>query len=280
MGSKRSAASLGKSNFSVNKRMAVPKVTAKRKFTKKKSYSSKLSSAYINKMIDARLIQRAEKKEFINYGANQSLTCAVGSTPAYINLMPALTQGTGGSQRIGNEVKVVNGWLRLAINLLPYNAVTNPNPGPLYVKVWILYPVQQQGTTLSGLTPSISTTFFKLGGNNTGPQGNMLDMVLPVNDNLWKVLQVQQKRIGVTNTNATGPASTASWMDNSTITQMFEFDLTKHMGTLQYNDSTSNDPTNKSMFAVMQVVGADGTNMGTLTPAEYHFSFCIQYTDV
>lgn len=273
-------AAMGKSSFPAAKRVAVQAITAKKKYTKKKSSSSKYSAAYINKIIDNRLVQRAEKKEYINYGANQSLQCVAGSTPANINLMPNLQQGTNASQRIGNEVRVTNGWLRLAINLLPYNAITNPNPGPLYAKVWILYPVAQQSTTLSGLTPSIASTMFKVGGNNTGPQGNMLDMVLPVNDNLWKVLQVQQKRIGVTNTNATGPASTASWMDNSTMTQMFEFDLTKHYGTLQYNDSTSNDPTNKSLFAVMQVVGADGTNMGTLTPAEYHFSFCIQYVDM
>lgn len=274
-------AAMGKSNYPV-KRMAVQRVTAKRTYTKKKTVKSpKVSALYLSRLIDNRLIQRAEKKEFINYGANQSLVCASGGlTPAYINLMPALVQGTGASQRIGNEVKVVNGWFRLAINLLPYNAVSNPNPGPLYAKVWILYPVAQQFTTLSGLTPSIASTMFKIGNGNTGPQGNMLDMVLPVNDNLWKVLQVQQKRIGVTNTNATGPASTASWMDNSTMSQTFEFDITRHIGTLQYNDTTSNDPTNKSLFAVMQVVGADGTNMGTLTPAEYHFSFCIQYVDM
>lgn len=265
------------SSFPTPKRVVLSP-SFKKKFTKKKK--SSMSNKLLKSLIDQTLTERAEKKEYINYGANQSITCAAGTTPNYINLMPALTQGTGGSQRIGNEVNVVNGWLRVAVNLLPYNAITNPNPGPLYVKIWILYPVQQQGTTLSGLTPSIATTMYKLGGNNTGPQGNMLDMVLPLNDNLWKAVQVQQKRIGVTNTNATGPASTASWMDNSTMTQMFEFDLTRHMGKLQYNDSTSNDPTNKSLFAVIQVVNADGTNGGTLVPAEYHFSFCIQYTDV
>lgn len=266
------------SSFPTPKRMALSP-SYKKKFTKKKK--SSISNKMLKSLIDQTLTERAEKKEFINYGANQSLVCSSGgTTPAYINLMPALTQGTGASQRIGNEVNVVNGWLRLAVNMLPYNAVSNPNPGPLYVKVWILFPVQQQGTTLSSLTPAIGSTMFKIGNGNTGPQGNMLDMVLPLNDNLWKAVQVQQKRIGVTNTNATGPASTASWMDNSSMTAIFEFDLTRHFGKLQYNDTTSNDPTNKSLFAVMQVVGADGTNMGSLTPAEYHFSFCLQYTDV
>lgn len=276
-------AEMGDSAFPVSTRPKKVKVTpgVKRKTTTRRSrVSGPSTSAALVALIKKVLVNQAEKKEFINYGANQSLITASGTTFANINLIPAIAQGTSSSQRIGNEINVTNGWVRICVNLLPYNAVSNPNNPPLYVKIWIIYPKQQQGSTLSGLNPTIGSSFFKLNGANTGPQGNMLDICLPVNDNLWGVLQTKTRMIGVTGTNATGPASTSSWMDNNKMSAMFDFDITKHLGKLQYNDTTSNDPTNKSLFAVMQAVNADGTAGGTYTMCEYHFSFCMQYTDV
>lgn len=268
-------AELGSSSFPTKKSKGTPGI--KKKYKKK---SKPFQKGPLIRLIKSVITNSAEKKEFINYGANQGLLTASGTTPAYINLIPAIAQGTGASQRVGNEINVTNGWIRIAVNLLPYNVSTNPNPAPLWVKMWILYPKQQQGTTLSSLTPAIASTMFKLNNANTGPQGNTLDMVLPINDNLWGVLQDQTKRLGVTGVNATGPASTTSWMDNSQMSAIFDFDITKHLGKLQYNDTTSNDPTNKSLFLVMQAVNADGTSGSLYTMCEYHFSFCMQYTDM
>ncbi len=214
----------------------------------------------------------------MNYGANQSLTtCAGGGSPTYINLVPSIPTGNTVNTRIGNEIEVQEAHIKVAVNLLPYNATTNPNLTPIYVKAWLVSCRSINTSTLTS-TP-VASNFFFLAPNPIAFQANMLDVVMPVNEEGWILYESKLAKLGVGYASGTGPASTGNWYDNSSMTHMFEFDVSKILGKLRYANN-QNDPYNKNLFLIMQAVNADGTSGGLYVPAEYHFTFQVKYTDI
>jgi len=224
------------------------------------------------------ILPRPEKKFFMNYGANQPLTtCAGGGFPTYINMVPSITTGSTVNTRVGNEVEVVEAKMKLAVNLLPYNVTTNPNITPLYVKIYLVSSRTLNTSTLTAT--NINSSFFILAPNPLGFQANMLDVVMPINEEGWQVHLTDVVKLGTGYGSATGPVSTSSWFDNSSISHIFEFDISRILGRLRYANNAA-DPYNKNLFLVMQAVNADGTAGGLYVPAEYHFTFQVKYTDV
>lgn len=214
----------------------------------------------------------------MNYGANQTLTtCAGGGSPTYINMVPSIPTGSTMNTRVGNEVTVTEAKMKIAVNLLPYNATTNPNLTPIYVK---FYLVSCRSTNTSTLTSTpVASNFFILAPNPIGFQANMLDMVMPINEEGWIVHRTETVKLGVSYASGTGPASTGNWYDQSSMSHLLEFDVSPILGKLRYANN-SNDPYNRNLFMIMQAVSCDGTAGGLSVPAEYHFTFQVKYTDV
>ncbi len=224
------------------------------------------------------ILPRPERKIYMNYGANQSLTtCAGGGSPTYINMVPSIPTGTTINTRIGNEVEVKEAKMRLAVNLLPYNATTNPQLTPVYVKYWLASSKTLNTSTLTAT--NVASAFFLLAPNPIGFQANMLDIVMPNNEESWTIHKTDVCKLGVSYASGTGPASTGNWYDQSSMTHIFDIDVTGILGKLRYANN-ANDPYNKNLFLIMQAVNADGTAGGLYVPAEYHFTFQVFYTDV
>jgi len=234
----------------------------------------------ITKIVKAVLSRQAENKSWFDYGANQSITIASGgSTPTFKNLLPQLSQGSSASNRIGNEVKVKNAYIRGHVNILPYDAVLNPQqcPPPLYVKMWIV-SAKALNTNNLALT-NINTTFFDIVSSSTSFQGNMLDIDFTVNKDAWVIHGTKTVKIGAQYTSASGPITAYAYSDDSPMSAPFSFSFGKNLKTLKYDDSGP-IPTNRNMFIVFQAVAANGANGGGYIPAEFHYTTRVDYEDM
>jgi len=228
--------------------------------------------ATISRLIRKATMQVAEKKKFIFYGVNQSL----GANFSAQYLLPQISQGTNDAQRIGNKIKLVSSKLDIFTNLLPYNATTNTPPPPLWVKMWV---VKSKLANLNSFaSTSYLTDWFSVNGANVGPQQNMLDMLLPINDDSWVLHDTRMFKLGITNALTTGPISTGAYLDNSDMSKHVSFDLTSYVHEVMYNDNAT-PPTNTNLFFVIQSVPADGSTTG-IASAEYHFALDTRFIDL
>lgn len=259
------------------KRVFRPRMKKQRKVTRPKRLFQGVSRPLKN-YIKRAIGQKMENKTVLGYAANQSITTASSTTPFTIqNLLPALSIGTGVSNRVGNEVRVKSAYVSGYINLLPYNAVTNPLSTPIIVKMW-LCSSKTINTNLISNT-SIATDFFEINNGSVGFQGNMLDMILTPNKDNWTVLQTRKFELGATTATNNGQVGTGGYFDSSKMTKPFYFNYGKHFkNALKYNDSLTNVPTNRNLFLVVQAVNADGSSTA-VNVAECHYQFRVNFED-
>ena len=244
----------------------------KRTYKKKSLKISKAVRKYVKKAING----EAEKKQLITYAANQSITTAAAGTPGSIALMPVMGQGGASYQRIGSKINVVHSTVRGRVNVLTYNAGTNPK-NPIIVKMWLVSNKDYLTTSNLGST-AISSDFFEINNGTAGLQGNTLDLLLPINKRTWSILATKEVKLGQTSPN-NAINSVDIYNDNSPMSVPFYFNLTKHIGKTTYNENNT-APINKSLWLIFQPVFADGSTTGGYTTCEYHSVILHEYTDI
>lgn len=246
----------------------------RRKAGKKSSVSAKIKS-YVKRAIHRNI----ENKEIISYGANNSMpTAGSGGSfaPVGVGLTPYISQGTGDNNRTGNEVKVVSGIVRGHVNIMPYNATTNPNGAPLYVRIMVLrhLGVNGQVTPVSNLAWD---NIFRGNGSALPFQANLLDMSLPINQEFWRLEAQKVVKLGVAT--STGTTVYASYYDNSSMSAPFYFNWGKMMRkVIKYPDAT-NISSNSNLYLVFQPVMCDGQSTGGQIPAEFHYVSTCKFED-
>lgn len=250
----------------------------KRKVIRVRKATNKLFTKRVKRIINAQV----ERKMFVIYGANQTISTASGTSPTALNLMPQLSQGTQQEQRIGQQIKITRAWVKGFVNLLPYNVSTNPLSTPIWIKIWL---VTAKLTNVSGFSNTTAQTgFFEVGTDTVGFQGNMLDLAFPVNKDAFTVYKSKKINLGATYASGTGPVGTGGYFDNSKMSIPFYFNYGRHFKSqLKYNDDSAslngNYPYNRNCYLVFQAVYADGSTV-TGPIAEYHYTNNVEYTDM
>lgn len=256
-----------------------------RRVRRSKSYGARKtvrkakSQSFAKKVLKV-IHRQAENKVWVTYGANQAITTASGTVFTNLSLMPTMSQGTGHNNRVADDITVVKAKIDGYVNLLPYNSVSNPTVGPLWLRIWILSVKNiQNSTPLS--TTTISTNFFETNSGSVGPQGNMLDMCLSINKQNFTVHRVKTMRLeaGATQGSVYYNTTGGSCGGKGNFSAPFSFDVTRHLGKLKFDDTSPNQPTNKNLFICFQAVYADGTALA-LTPAEYHYNYRVEFEDM
>lgn len=232
----------------------------------------------VKKYVKRTLHNNIENKQWINPTLNQSVaTATTGVPPAFTNLIPVLSQGVQQSNCVGNEIKPVKAVIKGRINLLPYNATSNPY-APVMVKMWLV----SYKTYSSNLFSSTNyDNFFQQNNSTAAFQGNLLDLDLPVNKDLFTIYSSRTFELGVTaQSGSYGGGVSATAPDNSKVSRAFYFDYTKHLKSkIKYNDSTTVS-TNRNMFLIFQAVSFDGqTWSNDKVPVEYHQTTVVTYED-
>lgn len=254
-----------------------PKAYLKRKKSKSRVIRKTTIPKPLKKYIRNQIHRNAENKVYVQYGAKNTITSlSTGTNPNQIYLLPQLTQGTGQSQRIGNEIKIQSGRIHGYVCCLPNSATATFQP--TIVKMWLLsYKVYNQFTPL---TTSQMANFFEVGNSNGSWQCNLLDTQFPINKDDWTVYVTKQFEIGL------GGASTAfntavGAYDNSRIVHKFSFSYGKHFKqSLKYTDSASNVPTNRNLFLLIQAVRADGSYSTGDSPCSITYVNDVVYEDM
>lgn len=238
----------------------------------RKAKVSKPIKTYIKRIIS----RNTEEKRFLAFGLNQNILTVANSTPTNINVLPAPAEGTGQSDRIGNEIMVKKATLRGYVNLSPYDSTTNPNAfSPVWVKMWLVSAKNINTNTFSNT--QAATAFFRVNNSSTNFQATMRDQVLPVNTDLFTVHKVKTFKLGAGASST--PVNPASYLDNSPMSHPFVFDLSKYVSKLVF-DENQTFPTNKNLFLVTTASRCDGSTSSATNPlCEYHYSYDYEYQD-
>jgi len=239
--------------------------------------AKKISTA-VKTFVRKAISRNIENKCWYTYGANSSLITATPTTnPTHANLLPTnFLQGTGKSQRIGNEITIKKAYIRGRINLLPYNATTNPLSAPILVKMWVVS--NKLSNTFIPTVASNWASFFDTVNSAVAFQNSPLDMILDVNKDAWTLHASKTFKLGAGSMTSTGPVGSSAYFDNSSMSVPFYFNYGKYIKKVKYDDALTNNPTNRNLYLVLQAVNADGTSTAQI-PAETHFSTTVIYED-
>ena len=261
------------SRFKRSRRPSSGRKTRKNRAPAKKV--SKAVKSYVKRAIHSNI----ENKLWNRFAANETISTAAASNPEYINLVPYPSQSTTSTQytRIGNRIRVMKAYIKGFVNLKPYNSITNPYVGPVYVKMWLCRYKELNCADIA-LT-SISTNFFEGVAGSTSFQGNMLDMSLTNNKDDWIIYKTKTFELGTTSNDITlAQVQSRIASDNSRMTKPFYFSFGKHLRKQLQYDVNGNPPTNTNLFLVTQVVYADGS-AAAIEPAEYHYTIRAEFED-
>jgi len=237
----------------------------------------------IKDVVRRQLALRFEKKVFIRESWNDTIPNAnagAGVPPQAMICMPGPASGTSDNQRIGDRINIKRHYIKGLINLTPYSLLTNTGVPPYYVKIWIAKYKPSNTTTLA--TTDVMNNFFQNStGSNQGFDGSVRDIVSLNYSDLWTIYTTRVIKLGATNALASGPTNTASYLDASSMSVPFYFDLTKYVkGRVDYADGILN-PQNKMLWCFMQVVQCDGAVFTTTAnlPAEVQWQYVCYYDD-
>lgn len=250
--------------------------TFKKKSISKKSTSYLKPKSNFVKSVKKVIHGMAENKVWANYAVNQSIgTCSGAAVPYVYGLLPQISQGSSVQQRNGNSCSLMSNTFYYAINMLPYNAVTNPI-SVIYVKMWVVS--LKNKSQIEGV-PLLSdfNNFFQSGSTNLNFQGTTLDTLLKVNTDLWTVHKTIVHTLGVV---ASTPATSANGYGGSNNPQARGvISCAQYAKSLKYNDATV-AVSNRSLYLVIQPVTVEGSSAAGYISAEIHFNHEAKFEDL
>ena len=228
-------------------------------YKKRVPYKKKTGSKALVQTIQKVLNKNEETKYVTYYAQNNSIIYYSGSTYNVSNfqLVPAIYQGTTSGNRVGNQIQVTSHIVKYRLFVPTGTTATEP----VYCRVMVGHIRSKPAD--SPATYGFSDFFRGGSGGTIAPQATDLDLMLKPNTFNWVIVYDKIHKIGQSGTNVSNPQCANN---DFIVSTMGRINLTKHMGKLQYNDTSPNYPTNKNwyMFVLpVRVGGLSGTAGGT-----------------
>jgi len=161
----------------------------------------------------------------------------------------AISQGAAANQRLGNLVEFVGGKIKLDFWAAGYDAVNNPYPMPVIVKIWIVARKDAAHLQPASSLPS----FFQNGSTTAGFTGYLDDMTKTVNTDLYRVFKSYTLKIGNASTEGTGSSAGNQFFSNNEfkLNRRLTINYTKMLIKRgKYNDGTTT-PVGRGLFMFM-----------------------------
>lgn len=253
--------------------------TRRRKYIRRRRIIRKRKvPATIKSYVKKQIHRNIENKEKMNYASNLSIQTGDVATTTYPLLMNII-QGSQNDQRVGNQIRTVKGVWKGVFNLLPYDAVTNPNAQPTWVKIWVVKDLKNNGQ-LSTMDNTSYLNFFRINNSGLGFQSNPLDTCLEINNDYFRVLYQRTFKLGAASAfNAGIPTNANSYFDNSPFAKQITINWGKwNKKQLKFNDNTGYC-INDNMYLVVQPVTADGTSALGKRLVEMHYTNYQHFED-
>jgi len=257
---------------------------APKRVYKRKSYAPKRKAAPLKAMIRREIARNVENKTQQYYNFQRVLEVpSTGAAFTTANIFPVgvdpsslvISQGAGQGQRIGNKIKTKKLTFKGTFNPTSYDAITNPNPQPNQIKMWIFY----DKTDVTAVpTPLSSNDFFQDGSTSRSFSSDLADMWSPVNTDRYRVLATKTFKLGFASGNGTGAAAIQQFFANNDfkLNCNFSFDLTKHYPQMVNFQDTTAVPTTRGLFCMVEYVLASGAPIGTGSRA-VNMQYVIDY---
>lgn len=237
------------------RRKRTNKRTARRKraSTKKAKSNNKVATrGYVKRIMH----KEVENKYYTTYAFGQAVKIQVNSAPVVgeglFSLIPGISLGNNSGNRIGNKVRVIKSKLNMTLTLAPYVAVTNPYVPGVYVKIFIFRfkPANDRSPTLGEWQ-----SFFKGIGSNFSLQGNLLDINAQVETDIFDIVKTKTIFLTSSSNSANGVPNATSYMFATGKNSVnCSFDVTKHLGTMTYNDTTTTSILGKNLWCFIQPI--------------------------
>lgn len=229
------------------------RATKSKKTSKAKKAGNKVATrAYVKKILH----KEVENKYYTTYAFGQQVKIQVNSAPVLgeglFSLIPGIALGNNSGNRIGNKVKVMKSRLNMTLTLAPYVAVTNPYTPGVYVKIWIFRfkPANDRQPTLGEWQ-----SWFKGIGTNFSLQGNLLDLNATVETDIFDIVKTKTVFLTSTSNSANGVPNATSYMFATGKNSInCSFDVTKHLGTMTYNDTATSNILGKNLWCFIQPI--------------------------
>jgi len=160
---------------------------------------------------------------------------------------------------------------------MPYQAITNPTPTPLMVRLWIFTRKDYQN-----LPPDLSA-FFQAGNSSVAPIGNILDYNYQINTDIYTVYKTVDFKLGYAAfVAAPGGIGASGYYSNndSEMVDMRTIDITPWIPkTIDWNDATTT-PYSKPVYFTIEAVAQDGTTQSSGTYGmQMNYQVILEYSD-
>lgn len=226
-----------------------------RKSKKAKKTPKKLVITNLKKLIQKEINKDSETKwatsvestfGAINGGGILSTTNGLTTS----DIIPSVVQGTGAGDRIGNVVSNAKLYIKVFLNSLAYDVVTNPNAFPCYVDMYIVSNKNSNDTTC----PS-TALLLREGSTTVAYDGSMLRTMDNINTNLWTLIKYKRFKMAVIGQPLATTTSADGMNNGSAISHLYK--TTIKLPKLQYIDN-SGDPTNKAIYILFGFTNING----------------------
>lgn len=283
-----------------------------RRSSSKKSYKAKYSKKYpkvvkpktgralptLRKYVLKQVHRNVENKMRMSGGSglimptthpNYQTHCIFPLTPYYEAGLSAtqnldITQGTGISNRIGNNITTRSGYLRAVIYPRAYGATDNVAPGPINVTFWIFKLKSGQTDSSGNVLATLQTNWFKNNNSVGGIQNNLADDVMIPNDSAVTILKRKVYKLGVSETVAgSGGVAAAQYQMNNDYkyNHIIRMNLTKYLRKkIKYQDNNTM-PLTATTWLAITVAKADGSAFANNVqiPAAYNLEYDYRFED-
>lgn len=192
--------------------------------------------------------------------ANASWPTFANQNSGWFTLSPyngilTIQQGSTQGSRTGNKIRIAKAKLTVTLWPQPYDAVSNTDPRPQYIKFWFVRPKAQANTT----TLTINN-FFQNGGSASAFSGALQDLSNQVNAQQYNLLGTKMFKVGNSVISSPGNTVHQLWSNNDfPLSVIKTMDITKYLyKQYDFNDS-DNTPANDMTVMFVEAINADGS---------------------
>lgn len=174
-----------------------------------------------------------------------------------------ITQGVGQQQRVSNSVSVRKAYLRGILLPQQYNAISNPTPTPVDVKIWIFSLKRNvlQSSSADVYT-TLNSTFFANGNSSVGLLGNLYDLITPTNKDVVNLHFTKTYKLGYADyAGMTGGSSVTDAKTNNDYKyhHKMTLDITRWLPKKMYFNDTDSGTTSKQVYCVFEPIYANAS---------------------
>lgn len=249
------------------------------------------------KKIVRRVLKTNEETKFQTWDWSLNPLCLQATTGTllnnYIVMNPSnatgntftIGRGTGSGQMIGDKLRVKSATMDYVITMNPYNATTNAQPMPTYLRAYIYKykKAPQNDPQVSNLCGTgVSANFFDIGTSDIGFLGNLADLNQRMNRDSYTYYASRTWKIGnlIAASGASPGSPVYSYSNNDFKLSVFgKWNVTKYLPKICTRDDGGvwQDDYVVMLFQLVNYSGGVYTNVTAPIHIEAHLNFA--YSD-